>query len=122
MIGNRLKEERERLGLTQPDFAAAAGAAKRTLIEWEKGKTSPSVVQLSALSEIGVDAVYVLMGIRSPAAPASLVEQQQAGYSTEVLSKDEQALLDNYRHCPQEAKQQIEASSALYAQLSKKRA
>lgn len=65
MIGVRLKEERERLRLTQPDFAQAAGAAKRTLIEWEKGTTSPSAVQLSALSEIGVDVYYVVTGKRS---------------------------------------------------------
>lgn len=62
MIGIRLKEERERLGLTQPDFAKAAGAAKRTLIEWEKGTTSPNTVQLSALSKIGVDVYYVITG------------------------------------------------------------
>jgi len=66
MIGVRLKEERERLCLTQPDFAQAAGAGKRTLIEWEKGTTSPNAVQLSALEEIGVDVYYVLTGKRPP--------------------------------------------------------
>lgn len=65
MIGIRLKEERERLRLAQPEFAKAAGAAKRTLIEWEKGTTSPNAVQLSALFEIGVDVHYVLTGKRS---------------------------------------------------------
>lgn len=64
MIGMRLKEERERLGLTQPQFGEAAGAAKRTVIEWEKGATSPSTVQLAALGEIGVDTHYVLTGER----------------------------------------------------------
>lgn len=64
MIGDRLREERERLGLNQPDFAAAAGAAKRTLIEWEKGSTSPTAVQLSALSKVGVDVLYVVTGSR----------------------------------------------------------
>lgn len=62
MIYQRLREERERLGLTQPAFAEAAGAAKRTLIEWEKGSTSPNAVQMSALSAIGVDVLYVLTG------------------------------------------------------------
>lgn len=62
MIGERLKQERERLGMTQPAFAEAAGAAKRTLIEWEKGTTSPNSVQLSALSSVGVDVYYVLTG------------------------------------------------------------
>ena len=60
MIGERLKSERERLKLTQPEFAEAAGAAKRTLVDWEKGVSSPTAVQLSALSKIGVDVLFVL--------------------------------------------------------------
>lgn len=64
LIGRRLRDERRRLGLNQPDFAAIAGASKRTLIEWEKGSTSPSSVQLSALSGAGVDIVYVVTGAR----------------------------------------------------------
>lgn len=81
MIHARLKEERERLGLTQPEFAEAAGAAKRTLIEWEKGSTSPNAVQISALSAIGVDVLYVLTG-------------QRAGGSAEVADRQSIADLD----------------------------
>ena len=95
MIGIRLKEERERLGITQPVFAEAAGAKKRTLIDWEKGISSPTAVQLSALSEIGVDVMYVLTGQRvAPVQPA--------------LSRREAALVDNYRHCAQEDQQAID--------------
>lgn len=65
MIGLRLKEERERLGMTQPAFAIAAGAGKRTIIEWEKGATSPNAVQLSALGEVGADVLYIVTGHRS---------------------------------------------------------
>lgn len=64
MIEVRLKEERERLGLSQPLFAQVAGAAKRTLADWEKGVSSPTAVQLSALSAAGVDVLYVLTGKR----------------------------------------------------------
>lgn len=100
MIGERLREERERLGLTQPAFAAAAGAAKRTLIEWEKGATSPSAVQLAALSTIDVDVLYVLTGQRAAGAPAA-----------PALTREEEALLDNYRHCPPDAQRAIKATS-----------
>lgn len=62
MLEDRLREERERLRLTQEVFAEAAGAKRRTLIDWEKGVSSPTAVQLSALSEIGVDVLYVLTG------------------------------------------------------------
>ncbi len=101
MIGDRIKEERERLGFTQPQFAEAAGAAKRTLIEWEKGATSPTAVQLSALVSIGVDALYVLTGVRSGAAPVLAPEQLQAGFSVDVLSRDEQCLVENIRAVPE---------------------
>lgn len=100
MIGKRLKEERERLGYKQPEFADFAGAKARTLIDWEKGVSSPTAVQLSALIAIGVDAMYVLTGIRS----ATLtINDQSAGYSiTPALSPREEALLDNYRHVDNE--------------------
>lgn len=86
MIGARIKAERERLGMTQPDFAAAAGAAKRTLIEWEKGSTAPTAMQLSALAVVGVDVLYVVTGQRVLSA----------------LPPDEAMLLDRYRASPRE--------------------
>lgn len=51
--------------MTQPVFAEVAGARKRTLIDWEKGASSPTAVQLSALSTIGVDVTYVVTGSRA---------------------------------------------------------
>lgn len=66
MIGIRLKEERERIGLTQDAFALLVNAGRRTVIDWEKGRTSPNAVQLSALAEAGMDMTYVLTGQRSP--------------------------------------------------------
>lgn len=88
MICDRLKEERERLGMTQPVFAAAAGAAKRTLIEWEKGATSPSAVQLLALQGIGVDVVYVLTGereYREQETQGRFIDRMQAINATSVI-------------------------------------
>ncbi|QBK70694.1 XRE family transcriptional regulator [Acinetobacter johnsonii] len=62
MIGVRIKEERSRLGLNQPDFAEIAGVSKRTLIDWEKDSSSPNAVHLSALSQAGVDVHYIITG------------------------------------------------------------
>ena len=84
MIGNRIKEERLRLHMTQDDFARAANCSRRTLADWERGSTSPTAVQLSSLSVIGVDALYILTGKRSLDAS---------------LPNDEAELLINYRHC-----------------------
>lgn len=100
MIGIRLKDERERLGITQPVFAEAANAKKRTLIDWEKGVSSPTAVQLSALAEIGVDVMYVLTGQRSGTA----------------LTTREAALLDNYRHSDEAGQRIIDGAASAAAQ------
>ena len=94
MIGDRLKAERERLELTQPTFAEMAGAKKRTLIDWEKGVSSPTAVQLAALAKVGVDVLFILTGQRSQPVPA-----------TAELRPDQAALLDNYEHSDEVARQ-----------------
>lgn len=66
MIGERLKSERTRLGLTQPALADIADAAKRTVIDWEKGVSTPTAAQLAALATAGVDVLYVVTGLPTP--------------------------------------------------------
>ncbi|MCU7123644.1 helix-turn-helix domain-containing protein [Salmonella enterica] len=88
MIGLRIKEERERLGLTQQSMADAVGAAKRTVIDWEKDRTSPTAVQLSALSSMGMDVLYIVTGQR--AIPVTAPDK------VENLSPEKQKLLDAF--------------------------
>lgn len=117
-VATRLKEERERLGLSQSSFGALAGAGKTTVINWEKGASAPDAVQLSAFAAAGADVQYILTGVRT--GPGILTQAQQlAGYSVEVLSKEEQALLDNYRHSPEVGKKIIEAAVSASAQPAK---
>lgn len=63
-IGARLREERERLGYTQEEFAEIVGSKRRALIEWEKGNTSPTLFQLDLWAGVGVDSGYVVTGLR----------------------------------------------------------
>ena len=62
MLGERLKNERQRLGMNQDDFAAVGGVKKRAQISYEKEERSPDAAYLAALLEIGVDIWYVLSG------------------------------------------------------------
>ncbi|MBS3954071.1 MAG: helix-turn-helix transcriptional regulator [Methylomicrobium sp.] len=64
-IGDRLKEERERLKLTQPSLAEAAGTTKKTQIDYEKNKTTPKGRYLAKVAALGVDVGYVITGIRA---------------------------------------------------------
>ena len=63
-IGDRLKEERERLRLNQTDFAALAGASKNSQYNYEKGERSPDANYLAAAAKCGVDVLYVVTGTR----------------------------------------------------------
>lgn len=67
-IGEYLRAERERLGLTQTAMSKAAGVAFRTYCDYEAGKSEPKASTLVALKEFGVDALYVLTGQRTPSA------------------------------------------------------
>jgi len=104
-------------------YAIALDVNENTIKTWRRrGEVSTKFIKGFA-EKHNVSLDYLMRGESEIAAAAKLTaEQTSAGYSVEVLSKEEQALLDNYRNCPQEAKQQIEASSALFAQLRKKKA
>ena len=91
-IGERLREERERLGFNQTDFAGLGEASLRSQIEWEKGNAFPNAKVLSAIAAAGADVQYILTGVRAGGA----VAQPTPSYT--VLSPDEAALVDNYRH------------------------
>ena len=103
-LGDRLKEERERLGMSQSAFAEVAGAKKHAQINWEKGVAAPNGAAFQAWAAAGVDVLYVITGQRSQPV------------STPTLKPDEAALLDNYRNSPAEGKAAIRTTSAAFAQ------
>lgn len=115
-IGARLREERERLGLSQPRFAAIAGTTKQTLFSWETGKTAPDAFQIAALANAGVDVLYVLTGQRQGGAASTLAQEQDA-----PLTPEERALLENFRHCSPDTRAAIKATSDALAQRRKKK-
>lgn len=63
-IGDRLKSERERLGLNQTEFGDAGGVQKNAQLKYEKNERCPDLTYLEGLAAIGVDALYVLTGKR----------------------------------------------------------
>lgn len=64
-IGARLKEERERLGMSQPQFAGLGEASKRAQINYEQGVSSPDASYLAAIEKVGVDVLYIVTGVRT---------------------------------------------------------
>lgn len=62
-IGQRLKEERERLGFTQPAFAELAGTTKKSQIDYEKDLTQPKAGYLASIAKAGADVSYIVTGL-----------------------------------------------------------
>ena len=89
--GRRLKEERERLGFNQTDFAAIGGVGRKSQFNYEDDERKPDADYLAAIATTGADVRYIITGDRDAPAP-------------EVLSADERYLLDRFRSSPQPLK------------------
>jgi transcriptional regulator with XRE-family HTH domain len=90
-IAKRIKEERERLKLTQAALAQIAGVSKLTQLKYESGQTIPSAAYLGLLARLGGDVLYIVTGQRTP-------EIREVDGDSIVISAEESALIDNYRH------------------------
>lgn len=51
-MGNRIKERRDTLGITQPDLAEMAEISKNTLYKIETGQANPTLKVLNKIAEI----------------------------------------------------------------------
>ena len=116
-IGTRLREERERLGMTQEGFGQAGGVLKRALIRYEKGERMPDAAFLAAIAAAGADVLYILTGQRSGAAAAAPVAAEPAAQ----LSRRALAVAQNYEATSEEGKKIIEAAAFAAAKPAAKR-
>lgn len=66
-FSDRLRAERERLGLSQVAFGDLCGVGKHAQINYEAGRRSPDGNYLMAAAAQGVDVLYILTGERSAA-------------------------------------------------------
>lgn len=64
-VGERLKEERERLQFNQEDFAKLCNSSKRSQGNYERDKRAPDSEYLVLASKLGCDIQYIITGIRS---------------------------------------------------------
>lgn len=105
--GERLSEERTRLGLSQSETAQVAkdlgvpGATRQSQARYEKGQATPSAAYMSAVATVGFDVLYILTGERRATTPQ--------------LAPDEEALLKHYRQLDPGAKQILLSTCNLFA-------
>lgn len=98
-IGDRLKSERERLGLSQTACGDLGGVKKLAQISYEKGMSFPTASYLAAMAEAGADVLYIVTGSRGGV----------------VMTPEESALLDNFRHSPPAARKALQTTSDFFA-------
>lgn len=83
-IGDRLREERERLDFNQTAFGAIGGVQKQAQLKYEKGERHPDALYLEAVAKVGADVQFIVTGERCPGS----------------LTSDENELLSHFRSAP----------------------
>ncbi|WP_311136210.1 helix-turn-helix domain-containing protein [Pseudomonas benzopyrenica] len=75
-VGDRLRDERLRLGYKQDEFAQIGGVNRNTQGSYERGDRHPDTVYLKSVAGIGVDVGYVVTGQRAALSDSSLNEAE----------------------------------------------
>ena len=69
-LGERLKDQRVKIGFSQEKVAELVGVSRQAVTKWETGQSAPSTANLISLSEIYGVPLGELAGNRSGASPA----------------------------------------------------
>lgn len=102
-MGDRIREERKKLKLSQAEFAVCADCSRNAQAIYERGESLPGSAYLVKLSEMGIDVQYILTGHRAPIAD---------------ISMEERALVENYRAMDKAAQLNLQTVSATFAQAN----
>ena len=117
-IGARIREERNRMALSQEAFGAIPGVTKQAQIKYEKDERHPDTLYLAAIAAAGADVLYILTGQRSGAAAAAPVAAEPPATQ---LSRRALAVAQNYEATSEEGKKIIEAAAFAAAKPAAKR-
>lgn len=101
----RLRDERDALGLTQDVMAEKAGISKRSYCAYESGETAPSAKLLAALALMGIDVSYLLTGQRTGGVSAP----------ARAVSEGDRILLDNFHAAPAQVQSGIKTTLGAFA-------
>ena len=90
-IGVRLRQERERLGLSQKSFGEIGGVEANAQGKYENGDRAPKADYLSRVAGRGVDVLFVLTGSPTPTLIDNLSHvEEKVLISYRVLQKEDQ--------------------------------
>ncbi len=84
-IGQRLKQERERLGVKIADFGRYGDWPVRTVSGWEAGRTTPKAEFFADVQELGLDIQYIITGRRSSSSLSGPVPEPESAQDSIAL-------------------------------------
>ncbi|MBF0424790.1 MAG: helix-turn-helix transcriptional regulator, partial [Magnetococcales bacterium] len=102
-FGDRWKIERERLRLTQQEFADIVGVSRKSIGKYEGGERQPTTEFLTKAAAAGVDISFILAGVR------------ELPLSEANLTPEESVLVGHFRHCDENGQASIKRMAALEA-------
>lgn len=117
-IGNRLVEERTRVGWSQSHLGMHGGVSKYTQLKYEKGETFPTADYLVRVAAYGIDVRYVLLGVRTPKHQEVITwveddDDAVEGRKVVFLAPELQRLVANFERSSAEGKRYLLALSAI---------
>lgn len=85
-FGERLREERERLGLTQSKLAAIMTVKPLTLIQYEKELTKPNLRSIYLLKDHGFNLQYLIFGRENVPKPRQIPDHVITSIASSIKS------------------------------------
>ncbi|WP_304671572.1 helix-turn-helix domain-containing protein [Neisseria blantyrii] len=108
--GNRLKEERKKLKLTQAEIAEKCGVSGRMWGNYERGISQPKTELFFQFEKVGIDVQYVMHGRRG----------ETAVMPSESLSAEEKELLALFRQLGSGSRKELADYAAFKLAAEKK--
>lgn len=106
-ICDRLREEREALGLSQQALAERCGITARSQRNYESGERLPDAGYLAAIAAAGADVLYILTGQRAGGASAPPPPR--------AVSEGDRILLDNFHAAPAQVQAGVKTALGAFA-------
>ncbi|MCZ5683311.1 helix-turn-helix transcriptional regulator [Escherichia coli] len=101
-----IKEERNRLGFSQSEFAELVGASYKSQLRWEKDESAPGADALAIWATLGLDVLYVVTGQRGDATTNAIPK----------MSPDKQKLMDAFDEMTPEQRRSFLEVGRFYTQ------
>lgn len=110
-FGDRLREERERLGVSQAALGELGGVRKQAQLKYEGNARQPDSAYLGRIARYGVDVLYLLTGQRADSNHSRANDLPSAP----KLSDGDRILLDNFHAAPAQVQAGIKTTLGAFA-------